>query len=77
MKGFTKVIAREISKETRVYAIENLLVLIMIGSAIALQIRRQRYAKGKGPLLLRLMDELPEGMMPWPVEALGSLFSRE
>lgn len=77
MKGFGKLFAREVSKETRVYGVENLLVLIMIASAIALQVRRRRYGKGRGPLILRLMDELPDGGMPWPLGIIGDLFSKK
>lgn len=68
MKGLTR--------EQRAYALENGLVILMIGSTIALQIRRRKYAKGEGPLLLRALDSVSGEVMPWPVELFDRLLGR-
>ena len=68
MKGLTR--------EQRAYALENMLVITMVGSAVALQLRRRKYAKGEGPLLLRTLDAVSGEVMPWPLELIDHLVGR-
>ena len=68
---------KEISKESHAYAIENLLVLVMVSSAIALQVRRRRFGKDKGPLLLRLLDAVPEEVKPLPLVLVDQLIPKK
>ena len=62
---------------SKAYAIENALVLLMLSSAIALQIMRRKQGLNKGPLLLRLLDKVPEGVKPWPLVAVDALLPHE
>ena len=62
---------------SKAYAIENALVLLMLGSAIALQIMRRKQGQDRGPLLLRLLDKVPEVAKPWPLVAIDALLPHE
>lgn len=65
------------TREHRAYALENMLVLTMIGSAVALQVLKRRHDKGEGPLLVRLIDEVPGDVMPWPLNLVSELLDRD
>ena len=63
-----------LSRNSKGYALENLLVLVMVGSAVALQLMRRRQPEGvPAPLLVRLIDEVPAAAMPWPLAAIREL----
>ena len=48
-------------KASSAYRLENLLVLLMLGAAIALQVvRRKRGLDDKGPLLLRVLEAVAQ-----------------
>lgn len=65
------------TRERRAYAIENLLVVTMIGSAVALQIMKRKNGQGEGPLLVRLIDKVPGDVMPWPLNVVSEVLDRE
>ncbi len=61
------------TRERRAYAIENALVVTMIGSAVALQIMKRKYGRDNAPLLVRIIDDMPGDAMPWPLGMISEL----
>ncbi|MBR3235905.1 MAG: hypothetical protein IKG11_09855 [Atopobiaceae bacterium] len=55
---------KAIDREAKAYAIENILVLVMLGSAIALQVlRHKRGLDNRGPFVLRIIEALSSELM--------------
>lgn len=67
----------ELSREQKAYALENMLVVTMIGSSIGLQYLRHKRGNGREPLLVRLIDQAPGEAMPWPIAAINGLLGHK
>jgi len=56
---------RDRTNDSKIYALENLLVLTMLGSAVALQVLRSKDPENdRTPLLIRIGDAVSRGLLP-------------
>ena len=56
---------RDRTNDSKIYALENLLVLTMLGSAVALQVLRSKDPENdRTPLLTRIGDAVSRGLLP-------------
>lgn len=67
------VAGRAVKREVSDYAIDNILVLVIVGSAFILRFRDRRRPEGQQPALLRLINLVPDGLAPLPLEIAKAL----
>ena len=67
---------KKLSHRSTIYLVENVLVLVMIGSAIVLQVMKARKGKDEGESpLVEIAEEVSKDLVPWPFNLLASVIT--
>ena len=54
---------RQLSRESRVFGVENLLVVVMFVAAVCLQVMRRKKGETQAPLLLKVLESVTEALV--------------